>query len=231
MVFDINSFHKTSEIICVKVRITIPSDKWIAKYSILYPYLQFQILSLLSISEEQGNCIMQIQGLGIVDFWHEFSDDYDPKNYQLIFMDQHSILLNITIDSPWVLCTIMEPQLIIQFPIILHKNKISIQIVAPQKKIDQIFQLPKWSDLDVVIIFLGKYCLTPALSKRQSMILREALKFGLFDVPRKKSLTEAAQLISNLAKDKSISVSALSENLRRISKKLAKCYIKCVDSL
>ncbi len=225
----LQSFHTTGSIINVRVSFSIPSDKWLAIYSNKYPNLQFSLLSTLSLSEQQGNCLIQIKGEGLTKFWDDFSTFYDSKKYQLILQDSQTLLMNVIFRSPWVLWTLMEPQLIILFPIMIRKGILSIDLIAPSKKIDDVFKKPFWKSLGLNIKYLGKYCSCPKLTKHQNRILSYALEYGLFDIPRKKSLTEAADLISEKSPDSKISVSALSENLRRISKKLSESYIKCSE--
>ncbi|MHA1520156.1 MAG: helix-turn-helix domain-containing protein [Promethearchaeota archaeon] len=230
MVTSLQNFHTTGSIINVKISFAIPKDKWLSIYSLKYSDLQFSLLSTLSLSENQGNCLIQVKGDSLTKYWDEFSTVYDSKKYQLILQDSQSMLMNVIFESPWVLFTLMEPQLIILFPIVIRKGEISINLIAPSKKIETIFKKPFWKDLGLKIKYLGKYCSCPKLTKHQNQILYYALDYGLFDIPRKESLTDAAHLISEKSADSKISVSALSENLRRISKKLSESYVKCLET-
>ena len=229
MVQSLQNFHTTGSIINVRLSFIIPADKWLSVYSIKYPDLQFSLLSTLSLSEHQGNCLIQIKGDSLTKFWDDFSTIYDSKKYQLILQDSQSLLMNVIFESPWVLFTLMEPQLIILFPIVIRKGQLSIDLIAPTKKIENVFKKPFWKNLGLNIKYLGKYCSCPKLTKHQNQILHYALEYGLFDIPRKESLTDAAGLFSEKSADSKISVSALSENLRRISKKLSESYVKCLE--
>jgi len=80
-----------------------------------------------------------------------------------------------------------------------------------------------WKNVEISIQQIRKYCPDSLLTPRQLEILTQSLSNGFFDIPRKKSL-------SILAKEIGISPSALSENVRRINKKLAEHYISCLDT-
>ena len=173
---------------------------------------------------------MQIKGDNLEPFWNDFSTFYNSKKYQIIFQDfqktPSTLLMNVIFDSPFILWSIMESQLIVLFPIEIRDGKLTIDIVAPRKVIDDLFKKPYWKKLDLSIKYFGKVSPTPVLTAHQNRIVDYALEYGLFDIPRKKSLTEAAALISKKNPENSMSVSALSENLRRISKKLVEAYVK-----
>ena len=229
MAISLQNQHTTGSFINVRISFSVPRDKWLAIYSAKFPNLQFNLLSALSLSEHQGNFLVQVKGEDLTQFWDDFSTFYDSKKYQLILQDSQTLLMNVLFQSPWVLWTLMEPQVIILFPIVIRKGSLTIDLIAPSKKIDSVFKKPIWQNLGLTIKYLGKFCACPKLTKHQNLILTYALEYGLFDIPRGKSLTEAADLISEKGPDTKISVSALSENLRRISKKLSEFYVKCLE--
>ncbi|MHA1745735.1 MAG: hypothetical protein ACTSWW_07035 [Promethearchaeota archaeon] len=231
LVTSLQSFHTTGSIINVKVTFSIPKDKWLARYSTKFPQIQFNLLSTLALSKFQGNCVMQVQGENLPAFWEEFSASNESKRCQIIYQDfsrsvqKHDVLLmNVIFDSPWVLFTIMEPQSIVLFPIVIQKGKLMIDLIAPGKRIDELFKKPYWKPLGLSITHVGKFGPAPKLSSHQQRILNYALEYGLFNIPRDYSLTVAADLISKANSKDKMSVSALSENLRRISKRLSESY-------
>ena len=226
MATSLQNIHTTGSITHTQVSFSVPKDKWLAKYSIKYPHIQFELLSSLALSENQGNCLIQVKGEHLTQFWDDFSSYYDSKKYQIILQDTHTLLMNVIFDAPFVLWTIMDTQLIIMFPIVIKNGALSIDIIAPRKKIEDLFKKPYWKNLGLAIKHLGEVSSTPKLSSHQNRIVDYALEYGLFDIPRKKSLTEAAVLISEKNPENTMSVSALSENLRRISKKLVVSYVK-----
>lgn len=211
------------EIVQLKFSFPIPQNLWLTKFTFKYPLLYYNVLSALLLTENRANCLIQIKGVNIDDFWIEFSKSYDTNQFQLIYRDVNSILINILIDDPWILQYIMTSQLLVRFPLIIVNGKVSIELIAPRNKIENMFNNPKWKEISVTIKQIGQYCPETLLSHRQSEILIQALKKGFFESPRKITL-------SSLANELGLSATALSENLRRITKKLGDNYLKCVQN-
>ena len=210
------------DIVELKFSFPIPPKRWLGKFSIEYPDLQINMLSMLLLSKNAGSALFQVQGPSgqILDkFWAEFIDYYEEDKYTLIFRDNQTILVNILSSSdPWVLHSLLDAKFILVFPVLIRKGHIEIELIAPRNKIDLIFNDPDWKKVNISVKQIGRYCPNSLLSQRQSDILNKALENGFFDIPRKKSL-------SALAVDLNISPSALSENLRRVNKKLAENYL------
>jgi len=210
------------DIVQVRFSFSVPKDLWLANFSIKYPLLHFNVLSALILGENQGSCLIQIKGGNIDNFWNDFSVQYNEGKFQLIYKDVNSLLMHILIQDPWILQNIMASQLLVRFPLIIFKGIVSIELIAPRNKIEKLFKNPKWKMMNVSIKQIGQYCPDSLLSHKQANVLICALKKGYFDVPRKQSL-------SSLATELGISPTALSENLRRITKKLGEYYINRIN--
>ncbi|QEE17100.1 helix-turn-helix domain-containing protein [Promethearchaeum syntrophicum] len=206
----------------VKFTFPIPTDKWLANFSRSYPLLQFRLLSMLPISKNQGYCLLQIEGTNIKQFWENFVQFYEAKNYNLIFKDEKSIALNIVMEETWVLNMIVEAQAVLHFPIIIHDGIALFELIASRVKIEQMFNNSNWKKLEISIKQIGQYCANTILTPRQSEILTKALANGFFEIPRRISL-------SDFAKDFGISATALSGNIRRITQKLGENYLNAFD--
>ncbi len=228
MVEDLEDIHKTTTVISTQVNFSVPKQRWLSVYSIKYPNLLFSILKMRSITEEQGNCLLYVKGQKTKSFFKEFSKDMEPGKYERLVDVPGEIMMNVTFDGPWVINAIRGPQIILLYPIKIQKGTITLELIAPIRKIEEIFRKPIWEKLTLKFNVAKKYCGAPTLNLHQKKILDKAMEFGLFDIPRKKSLTEA---VDELEKSGiKMSVSALSENIRRISKKLAECYMNCRDT-
>jgi predicted DNA-binding protein YlxM (UPF0122 family) len=206
----------------IKFSFTIPDDQLLSYFNENFPSLQFNIQSLLPLPNVGANCLLQVKGDNLDAFWAQFSEFYAQDEYNLVFREHNSLLFNVFIKDPWILRSIMEYQLSLLFPIKISGGIISIDSIAPRSNLNKMFQNPEWKELKIEVNQIRKSCSDSLLSQRQAEILDVALKVGYFDIPRKKSLSE-------LAGDLGLSPSALSENLRRISKKLAECYTTCIE--
>lgn len=177
---------------------------------------------MLPISKNQGYCLLQIEGTNIKQFWENFVQFYEAKNYNLIFKDEKSIALNIVMEETWVLNMIVEAQAVLHFPIIIHDGIALFELIASRVKIEQMFNNSNWKKLEISIKQIGQYCANTILTPRQSEILTKALANGFFEIPRRISL-------SDFAKDFGISATALSGNIRRITQKLGENYLNAFD--
>lgn len=214
----------SGEVVQLNFSLSIPPEKWLSKFSISYPDLQFNLLSMLPLSANQGNTLLQVKGINLDQFWEEFSKIQNKLKYNLIFKDEKTILLNFIIGDPWILQTIFDAQLFLRFPVLIQDGRISIELIGSRTKIDLLINNNEnWKNVEISIQQIRKYCPDSLLTPRQLEILTQSLSNGFFDIPRKKSL-------SLLAKEIGISPSALSENVRRINKKLAEHYISCLDT-
>ena len=115
----------SDEVVQLNFSLSIPSGRWLAKYSVIYPQLQFNLLTMVPISKSQGNTLLKVNGNNLDQFWEEFTKVRIKKNYTLIFKDKNIILLNMMMKDPWVLQTIFDAHLLIQFPILMQNGKMA----------------------------------------------------------------------------------------------------------
>ena len=62
----------SEEVVQLNFSLSIPPDRWLSKFSISYPNLQFNLLSMLPLSTNKGNTLLQVKGLNLNKFWNEF---------------------------------------------------------------------------------------------------------------------------------------------------------------
>jgi hypothetical protein len=213
----------TDEIVQLKFSFPIPPNLWLTEFTLKYPLLYFNVLSALLLSENRANCLIQVKGINIDNFWKEFTIQQNNDKFQLLYNDANSVLINILIGDPWILRHIMTSQLLVRFPLTIINGKVSIELIASRNKIEGLFNNPKWKEINVSIKQIGQYCPDTLLSNKQSDILIHALKNGFFESPRK-------QTLSSLATELGLSPTALSENIRRITKKLGEQYLECNEN-
>ena len=186
-----------------------------------YPDLTFNILSLLPLSSNVGSCSLQIKGKSLVHYREKIMGDMDAFNLKSIILGNIPgyLLLNLQIGDPWILATIIRLELMIHYPLQIKNGIISFQLIADRKKIDNLFTEFDKKKIDYDLREISFYKPKHLLSPKQEEILTDALDLGYYEIPRGISLSE-------LAKKKGISPSALSERFRRIEKVLAKDYVK-----
>ncbi|WP_457558401.1 helix-turn-helix domain-containing protein [Candidatus Harpocratesius sp.] len=210
------------EIVHMKFSFPVPSDLWFSKYFLKYPLIHFTILSSFLLTENKGSCLIQVRGPNISIFLNDFSENYEKKKVTIIYQDPNSILLNILIEDPWILHNITKNHLLIRYPLQIFKGIISIELISPRTNIEKVFRNSKWKDLNITVKQVREYCPESLLTAKQTEILIYALENGFFEIPRKITLSSMASKIK-------LTPSALSENIRRITKKLVVHYLNCFE--
>jgi len=208
----------SQDIVQIKLSIEIPQDKWLATFNKNYPELNFHILSNFPIGENLGITSFQIRGPSVKRFISDFREKLTEKTAQILYEGESLVILNVKEVDPWILNTLVKTELLISYPVLVKDGKIRIEAITNRSKVDKfLIQLNK-KGIKAKIERIGYYYKSTLLTQRQNEIISLAYQNGFFNIPRKVSLSE-------FANDLSISKSALSETLRRISKKLAKHYL------
>ena len=208
-----------TDIVQTKFKVRIPRDKWLSKASHKYPHLRIKILSMILVEKEQGNTLIQIEGVnlkGVLEYLTQIL-----QTHQLIILNESSeaILLNLNTKRPWILSEFVEKKVPVRFPILIENGTAYFEIVAVRSQIDDLLSGIEEKSLNLSIKSIGRYTHPSILTERQKTILSIAQKKGLFENPRRINTTELAKILK-------ISTSSLSETLRRIYKKLTDNYFK-----
>jgi predicted DNA binding protein len=207
------------DIVQIKLEIDIPQDKWLATFNTKYPELNFHILSNFLVDKNSGITSFQIRGPSVKHFVSDFNEKLANKTDQILYEGDDIVILNVKEVDPWILNTLVKTELLISYPVLVKGGKIKMEALTNRSKVDDFLTKLKERNIKAKIERIGYYYQSTLLTQRQNQILNIAYKNGYFDIPRKTSLTD-------FAKDLKISKSALSEDLRRIFKRLAENYIK-----
>lgn len=208
-----------NDIVQTSFSFKIPDKKWLYNFSCKFSSLQFYILSLLPLANNQGNCLMQIKGVRNSVFLDEFLEFYDSKQYALLHKSPNYLLLNVKMKNPWFLRAIIKSDLILHYPIRINNGDINIELIAERDKIDSLFTRFDDHLMTYSIGFIRHYTSTPVLTSKQEKNLQVLLEGGYFEIPRRSSL-------SSFAKTLNLSPTSLSEMIRRISRNLATNYFQ-----
>jgi predicted DNA binding protein len=210
------------DIIQVKLEIFIPNEKWLFKFSNNYPELHFQILSSFLMEKNRGITLFQIKGHSIQDFLLEFTETFVKNTYHILYESTDLAIFNIKTEEAWIIDALTRTELLIFYPITVREGKINIEAITERNKVDHFLNILEEKSIKFSIAYIGYYHRPAILTPKQKKILNIAYNIGLFDIPRKIK-------VSDLAKNLKISPSAVSEILRRITKRLARNFIMNQD--
>ena len=207
------------DIVQVSLNIEVPEEKWLAKVNTQFPELIFNIMSKFLIDEHTGLTLFQIKGRSIEQFLLDFKALLKPEAYQILHKGPEILIVNVKISDPWILNALVKTQLLVTYPISVKEGMLKINAITERSKVDFFLEELDKKKIDYVLERIGYYHQAAILTPRQKEILQKVYTAGYFEIPRARSLSE-------LAEELKISSSALSELLRRISKRLAENYFE-----
>ena len=135
----------------------------------------------------------------------------DPDTKLLSFYFKHGLLGDI----------VVKTGVHIRPPLELEKGVIKVNLIGTSKSIYQFLnETEKLKNMTMEIIRRSelKYISKPRLTRRQELILRAAVKFGYYDLPRRITNRE-------LAKKLGLSASTVAEHLRKVENRIMLDYI------
>lgn len=195
----------------------IPDGKILSKLSTNYPSVQFNLQSLLPMPNSMGMGLIQVKGGNLQKLVENLSQWLPSSQFTVFYQVSDEILLNLWLENPWFLLTVIKTNLILKYPIIVQNNRIHVDLVADRIKIDTLFQEFDAHKISYVIRHIGRFSTTSLLTTKQEEVLKAVLNAGYFEIPRRKSLSVIAAEIG-------VSPASLSEMLRRIFRHLSLDY-------
>jgi predicted DNA binding protein len=206
-----------SDIVQIQFEFDLPGKKWLARFSRAYPDLTFKILSMSPADTPTGNTILEVDGHNVRDFLKEFKTSLPDIACSVLHEAQSIMLLNVRSPSAILFKLFMEMDVPIQYPILVKQGRTFIDLAGERNLIDALLVKLERESVVPVIRKIGRFTIKPLLKARQEKILRAALDRKYFEIPRGVELSELAAALGK-------SPSAISEDLRRIFKRLAENY-------
>ncbi len=206
------------DIVQIKFKIEIPTNKWLAKFNKKFPELSFNILSKYVLDNDTGSTLLKIEGNSVKQFIEEIENDLNKSTYQILYNEGDFLILNVKTKDPWILKALIKTDLLLIYPIKVKYGKLNINAITMREKADVFLDDLEKKRIKFKIKSIGRYHRKDLLTKRQKEVLKTAYKAGYYKIPRRISL-------SDLSKQFIISPSALSELLRRIHGRLAAFYM------
>jgi hypothetical protein len=210
--------EEKEDIARIKFKFNIPENKLLSILSKKYPNFSFHILSMLPISKNQGNNIVNIEGKDVLSIISDLKKSFPNLAYTILFSSKLTLLINITMPEPFILENLVKIGIPLQYPVTISNGIANVSLVTERTKIDKFLTELEKISIDFSIKEIGNYRKTDILTAAQRNVLTKAYDDGYFEIPRKKSMT-------NLAKDLGIKTSSLSEMFRRIFKRLTQEFL------
>ncbi|MHA1683970.1 MAG: helix-turn-helix domain-containing protein [Promethearchaeota archaeon] len=206
-----------SDIVHISFTFNIPEARWLYRVSLENPGIVFNILSMYMIDERKGITLLEGLGFGIGALFKNIHFDEGTISVTTLHRSEDHWLLSVKSTSALILKAFIKKQVMLQYPISIKEGRATVSVVAYRNQIDDLIGELEDLEVEPVISRIGKYQPKPIFSAPQRDFLLLALQQGYFDVPR--GITQV-----KLAKQLGLSPSTLSENIRRVIKKLVTSY-------
>jgi predicted DNA binding protein len=209
---------ESSDIVQVKLTFRLPETKCMFTISTKYPDLQFKNISMLPTLGNAGNTLIEVNGARSKELVADLKREKNISAVKVLLDSEDQVLINARINEPLILNLMSANDVIIDYPMIIQDGEGSITLIGERPNIDALLETFEAKGISYTIKSIGGIEPDEILSEKQKEVLTKSLKAGFFDVPRKMSLTD-------LAAEFDVSPTALSEMIRRLSKRLAEHYV------
>ncbi|MBD3188725.1 hypothetical protein GF325_17995 [Candidatus Bathyarchaeota archaeon] len=207
------------DVIHVRLEVKVPDDKCLFRISKQFPHLVFKNISMLPIPDKMGNTLVEVNGVDIPNLLNTLDGESKIIEHEIVFEESDHVLVNIKVREPTLLTLMTTREVMIDYPVVFKDGIATITLIGPRENIDTLLEDLEHRRMRFSIKNIGSPNPREVLSGKQKAVLVKALEKGFFEVPRHISLTD-------LAKEFGVSPNALSEMIRRLSKRLAMHYME-----
>jgi predicted DNA binding protein len=208
-----------SDVVQIKIVFSLPEQRCMFRLSKLYPDLIFKNISMLPILENMGNTLVEVSGSRAQKLLDDMKKEKNIASAKIVLDSPEQVLINVHVNEAIILNLLGETKVIIDYPLIFQDGQGFLTLIGERSDIDALLTRFEERGIDFTIKSIGGTNSKEILSEKQKDVLVKSLKAGFFETPRKVSLT-------NLAKEFDVSPTALSEMIRRLSKRLAEHYVQ-----
>jgi len=202
-----------------RIKIKFPNQIWIAEIFKKYPDIKMEISHFLPYDLEKsiGNSLIEILHYKVDPIIEEIRNHPSVFELSILEKEENKVKFNVKTKDPYLLYAIIKCGVLVDFPIRVEDGYAYWRLISSRERIDQLLTLFEEKNINFNLLRIGRspYKIDEDKSKLtydESNILEKAITLGFFEIPRKISLEELANILDK-------SKSALSVMLRKIIKK------------
>ncbi|GAH20608.1 unnamed protein product [marine sediment metagenome] len=202
-----------------RIKIKFPDQLWISEIFKKFRDIRMEIEYFLPYDFEKsiGNSIIEIFHYNIDLIIEEVKNHKSVIEISILEKDEKRVRFNVKTKDPFLLYAIIRCGVLVNFPVRVREGYAYWRLVSSRESIDKLLTLFDQKGIEYTILRIGNspYSIDDDKNKLtldESTILNEALSLGFFEIPRKITLEELANMLGK-------SKSALSVTLRKIIKK------------
>ncbi|MBN2153899.1 MAG: helix-turn-helix domain-containing protein [Candidatus Lokiarchaeota archaeon] len=208
-----------SDVVQVKMVFELPEQRCMFRLSKLYPNLIFKNISMLPIADNMGNTLVEVSGSRAQQLLGDMEGEPNVASARIVLDTPEQVIINVHVNEAIVLNLLGETKVIVDYPIVFQDGHGFLTLIGGRGDVDALLTRFEERGIIFTVKSIGGISSKEILSERQKEVLVRSLKAGFFETPRRVSLTE-------LAREFDVSPTALSEMIRRLSKRLAEHYVR-----
>ncbi len=208
-----------ADIVQAQFAIAAPPDDgmWFSRLSQGYPDVQVKIVFMLPIGVTGGNILLIFKGSGRSRCVSEIQKGAGIVSSFILHEEKNKIFVNIKSDRTPILHALIDLEIPLKYPITVEAGKLIINQVTERKHLDDFLTRMSSRGYVITLLRIGRVNMRSLLTETQEKILQAAIRMKFFEIPRGTKLQDLAAEIG-------VGASSLSEDMRRIFKKLALNY-------
>ncbi len=208
-----------ADIVQAQFAIAAPPDDgmWFSRLSQGYPDVQVKIVFMLPIGVTGGNILLIFKGSGRSRCVSEIQKRAGIVSSFILHEEKNKIFVNIKSDRTPILHALIDLEIPLKYPITVEAGKLIINQVTERKHLDDFLTRMSSRGYVITLLRIGRVNMRSLLTETQEKILQAAIRMKFFEIPRGTKLQDLAAEIG-------VGASSLSEDMRRIFKKLALNY-------
>ncbi len=202
-----------------RIKIKFPGKLWISEIFKKFRDIRMEIEYFLPYDFEKsiGNSIIEIFHYNIDLIIEEVKNHKSVIEISILEKDEKRVKFNVKTKDPFLLYAIIRCGVLVNFPVRVREGYAYWRLVSSRESIDKLLTLFDQKGIDYTLLRIGNspYSIDDDKNKLtldESTILNKALSLGFFEIPRKITLEELANVLGK-------SKSSLSVTLRKIIKK------------
>ncbi|HUW91000.1 MAG TPA: helix-turn-helix domain-containing protein [Candidatus Nanopelagicaceae bacterium] len=202
-----------------RIKIKFPDQLWISEIFKKFHDVRMEIEYFLPYDFENsiGNSIIEIFHYNIDLIIEEVKNHKSVIEFSILEKDENRVKFNVKTKDPFLLYAIIKFGVLINFPVRVRDGYAFWRLVSSRESIDKLLTLFDQKGFDYSLLRIGTspYNIDDDKNKLtldESTILNKSISLGFFEIPRKISLEELANVLGK-------SKSSLSVTLRKIIKK------------
>ncbi len=202
-----------------RIKIKFPDQLWISEIFKNFRDIRMEIEHFLPYDFENsiGNSIIEIFHYNIDLIMEEVKNHKSVIDISILEKDEKRVKFNVKTKDPFLLYAIIKCGVLVNFPVRVREGYAYWRLVSKRESIDKLLTLFDQKGIEYTLLRIGNspYSVDDDKNKLtldESTILNKAITSGFFEIPRKISLEELANVLGK-------SKSALSVTLRKIIKK------------